>query len=204
VLKSIASYIASVAVAIIIFKVDDDGHVSIATMEYTKNGHSTIRIPVGTGEDGEDLLAALHRETVEEVAKDPENFEFRSLNGERPVWGMFAPDQDDPNGLHLKAVYAIEVTCGELRDYAKMDGDELLGPLSMTEVSDLIKEMGRPGRSVFFHRQALAKILSVLAREKPIWDHYSGLISKLQVPEDLTEKEICLVDAFMLSRESVK
>lgn len=191
-----AGRITSHAVGAIIFHVNDDGMVWIMTMPYTKNGHRTIRIPMGTGEVGETVRDTLDREIREEVARDPGNFTINIL-GDFPVATEFGSDESAPGGIHAKLFFAIE-TDGDVRDVEMNDGDEFLGVLELREIQSLLENSKNGEKVIRSHRLALGKTLSVLAQLRVIADTYQSFL------RDITRGEGVAPDLPQKMREKVK
>jgi len=188
-----AIHVTSHAVGLIAYRLTPDNHVEIANMTYTRGGRTSIRVPMGTGEPGEDLLDTLYRETVEEIAQNAKQFWMTPLS-DFPFVGTLHRDQHYKEGNHLKAFYVAEVK-GELRSEEMLDGDEILGQIVWTEAEELL-HLGRDGHQVFFtHRGPILRALELLSKIQQIGTHYEYCLGKASAQNEIPHFSQIEIDA---------
>lgn len=164
------------------------GRLFVLAHHYAKKGTTTLRLPSGTCQPHESVFATLRREMLEEVAAQPDDFEFR-LVFPKPVY--FKLDHDDSTGkvTFLKVFFALEITRGiyrnsELVDDAGTPDEELLGPLYWWDIGDLLSLL-----TLRVHQLAVAATLLLLAqshgvihrRYKQTLSHWTRHTYKLQM-----------------------
>jgi hypothetical protein len=154
---------------------DPNGDILVLAHTYTTDGVTTIRVPSGTGQPGESVLATLHREMREEVAAQQEDFEFRSVFP-KPVYCQLFPDDRTGRLSHLKVFFALQMTQGrhrerELFDDADTFNEERLGPLGWYEIRGLLAQMWQQ-HSPRAHVFAVAATLLMLAQDAAVCDRY--------------------------------
>lgn len=179
--------ITSHAVGVVFVKIESDGRVMVAIMNYTRRGRTTVRIPMGKGlavSGGESIVSTFSREMAQEAADDPAHFSYKAMSTE-PVYILVVPDDKNPTTeSHVKVFFAAHVTVGELRAHALVEHEgteveENLGPLRWVEVSRALTDMSAPGRSIRCHVDAILATLAVLCtRFTKVWQNYSGVIAK--------------------------
>lgn len=182
--------ITSHAVCVVNVNVREDGVVFMDRMWYTKRGRS-VRHVMETGEEGETVEHTLYVGTLHEMAADASNFRYHLL-APVPVLVEFGPDEKRPGGTHMKVTFAV--TCeGKLRDFDRPDGDEILGPVTMVEVSDLLRET--EGKTVPFHVRSTKAALVTVAGNKKVFDRYRKIILAYNQPE-LSDEQKTAVEAY--------
>jgi hypothetical protein len=173
------------SVGIVFYEVAQDGHVALSHMPYTKYGRTSIRHPLESGEANESIMDTF-RGCFHEVARDdPKEFRCELLTKE-PVLVRFGTCQDHPGGIHIKAFFVAKAL-SPLRDYVLPDGDEILGPITLIEVRELLKRTER--RTVPVHVEATKAALVALAGDRKVFDMYRDLIDSFILPEPTFEEE---------------
>ncbi len=193
--------ITSQATGIVIYRVDEDGTVYFAVMDYTIVDHTkdqrytrgqrtTLRLPLETGgdikngkvKDGkiESVESTIKRLLKEEIG----NGAIKLLTA-MIAYAALRPDEKMA-GTHLKIFFAIEAE-GELRDYETRDtspaGREIiLGPMKWIEVGQVVNVM-KGVRSPTDHLLATYGALAVLARDRKVFDRYERLLSGCELPQ---------------------
>ncbi len=187
--------IISFAVCAVIVDVRPDGTVFVDRMIYTKEGRSSVRHLMETGEKGESVMDTLATGLTHEAARNAADFSFKLLSPD-PIHYALGPDDKDPNGQHLKICYAVKAK-GDLRNFNLPDGNETLGPITMVEIKKLIEET--EGRTVPFHVQASKAVLQALAMNKSVFDRYQReiVIWEARTLSSAHDVEVDLVNKFL-------
>ncbi|MBX4195646.1 hypothetical protein KW796_01665 [Candidatus Parcubacteria bacterium] len=183
--------ITSHAVGMVIVEVEQDGMVKCDRMSYAKGGRTSIRHLMETGEVGETVLKTLETGLPHEAARDAVNFSFELLS-KKPILIEFGSDQNHQGGTHMKVFFAVRVK-GDLRDFDLMDGDERLGPVTMVEIEELVRETD--GKTVPVHVRATKAALASVAGNRAVFDRYMDLITKWR-SVDLTPEQQAAIDAY--------
>ncbi len=185
--------ITSHAVGVVL--IDDssaDGVVRTSRMPYTdKYGRTSIRHIMETGEKNESVretfLSSRH-----EAAADLNHFDYEEIVDE-PIFYEFGEDEKNPGGTHLRVWYMVRPV-GKVRDFVMPDGKDTLGPITMIDAAELLKET--EGRTVKGHVSATYAALNALAGSPLVFDRYRRQILNWK-PIALTEEEMEAVDAYM-------
>jgi|GEM_PF-5198814 len=183
--------ITSHAVGVVLTKLNSNGIVQLSRMPYTKRGRTSLRHPMETGEPGETVKQTLNTLMLHEVAQNAAQFEWKLLKS-KPILIEFGQDDKNPGGTHMKAFFLAQPT-GELRNRELVDGDELLGPVTMPEASELIAET--EGKTVAVHVRASKAALKTLAVIPEVHGRYERIIRSF-VPAELSEEEIAAIAAY--------
>lgn len=199
--------IGSHAVHIVIPHLHENGKVEIAVMDYTKGhgtpkAYTTLRLPTESQRNGEGLMVTALRGVREETAMDPNRFEVQ-------VWGVayaeFFPDQNDSESSHLKAAVVMRHVSGELRNFQKVDQDdldELHGPMQWVEVNEILDRARRRREGklplIASHGAAICGFLQILARREPaIAKNYYNFLYSYRGPGLTSQKERDELERYM-------
>jgi len=188
--------ITSHAIGTAFVRVLPNGTVEVASMDYTKRGKTTRRLPMGKGKKTkrESLTETQIREATQEAAKDPGHFTYEFEFKHLVFWDVVKDDKKPDEELHLKAFMVARVTEGELRDFRHLDqevnGDgkpvpeeeEILGPLFWYEIRELLNRMSEPGRGLYVHTTAVLATLCALAGKYPtVAARYGSIVDRPDV-----------------------
>lgn len=137
------------------------GEIDFLSFQYTKekNGGvpwTTYKFPTETGLQGEKPLQTAVSGICQELAENPNDFRFRFVFDE-PIY-MQVCESDRKKG-----------------QIGQHEGNETLGPPEWYEAEKLFELMEE--RGVLFHRIALLRALSVLAKDPIICKRYAGLLA---------------------------
>ncbi len=154
-------------------------------MQYTvaKNGNpwTTYKFPVETGMPGETPEQTAISGAYQEIPERESDFGFEFAQETQIYLQKCDGDPEKGGVIHEKHVFLLTNLRGELRSMPKIEKgklgreDETLGPPKWYEAADLFDLMEE--RGVLFHRIALLRALSVLARDPVVCKRYIGLIS---------------------------
>lgn len=170
---------------IVFYDLMEDGRVILSHMPYTKHGRTSIRHPLESGEGKESIMDTF-RSCFHEVAKEDPNGFMCELFSKEPALIRFGACQDNPGGVHIKAFF-IAKALSPLRDFVLQDGDEILGPITLVEVRELLKRT--EGRTVPVHVEASKAALVALAGDKKVYERYRDLIDSYVFQEVTPEEE---------------
>lgn len=169
------THITDHAVGAVFLQVHHNGRIVVLVHEYTgrwTNGevHTTLRLPLGKGQPGENIGATLSREMIEEVAAEPGGFDFEILAPAPLYWEVVSHDVTRERS-HLKAVFAARHTGGRIRDFPRVDDlgtgeEETHGPLQFLEITRALSRMWKE-KSPRVHRLAVVAALYWCARQNP-------------------------------------
>jgi len=162
----------------------EGGEIYFLAIRYTEkkncNPVTFVKFPVETGLERESPRQTATSGMYQEVASSPSTFSFRFVS-EEPIYKQeCAGDPDKGGGTHTKCVFLITGIKGDIRTIDLVEegkrgrSDEKLSPpqwYEADELFDLMKERG-----VKFHRTALIRALSTLARERTVYARYSKVL----------------------------
>ncbi|MDB5194607.1 MAG: hypothetical protein JWN50_621 [Parcubacteria group bacterium] len=192
-MNAVASGIRITSHAVGIVQIDDsasDGSVLVGRMDYARKGRKSVRHVMETGEPGESVMDTF-RSSLHEAAADQTKFNHEFVTDE-PIFCEFGIDEKNEGGTHLKVWFAIRPQ-GKLRDYVLPDGDETLGPITMVEAIELLKET--EGNTVRGHVSATYAALSALAGDRKVFDRYQKQILSWTQPV-LTEEQLAAINVY--------
>lgn len=182
-------HISSHASCGVIVVVEANGTLRLSRMEYTKRGHTSIRHIMETGKNGQTVMDTLREGVLREGANDRGNFSMKILSTD-PVHIDFVPDERNKGGTQIKVAFPVFVPEEQLRNIEARDDDdldELHGPITLVEASNLVRET--EGKTVKFHYGATRGAIVWAASNRNVFDRYQRLVTTWNPPELTKEQQ---------------
>lgn len=183
--------ITSYATGTVLAQVYSYGRVQLSRMPYIRRARMSLRHPMETGERGETVEQTFNTLMLHEVAKDAAKFSWMILSP-KPILIELGKDEKNPGGTHMKVFYLAQ-PIGELRTRELIDGDEVLGPVTMPEASLLIAET--EGKTVAAHVHASKAALATLSVMPKVYDRYNMIVDSYH-PVELSTEELAAIAAY--------
>ncbi len=169
--------VGSHASCAIIHRVLSDGTVEFANL--TKRGRAGRLHVMETQEGREGPLETLNSGLLTEAAVSARDFAWK-LTSDEPIFFAIGKDMNPRHvgKMHLKLFYLVSVV-GNLRDFDKPDGDDMLTKMEWWEAERLIEHMRRVG-TVPSHLMATELAMLYLRDTNfKVYERYSKLIATI-------------------------